>query len=64
MVILPLAGWLDCYGVFQLLPNRKVRRDPSAPLTNLFEFSNFVLIRSDRIADVEAACAKPPGSAR
>ena len=61
---LSLARRLEGYGVFQLLPNRMVRRDPSAPLTNLFEFSNFVLIRSDRIADVEAACANPPGSAR
>ena len=48
---LSLARRLEGYGVFQLLPNRLVQRDPAAPLTNLFQFSNFVFIRSDRIAD-------------
>ena len=61
---LSLARRLDGYGVFQLLPNRMVRRDPAAPLTNLFEFSNFVFIGSDRIAAVEAVCVKPPARAR
>ena len=60
---LSLARRLEGYGVFQLLPNRMVRRDPAAPLTNLFEFSNFVFIRSDRIAEVEAACTNAPGGA-
>ncbi len=61
---LSLARRLDGYGVFQLLPNRLVRRDPAAPLTNLFEFSNFVFIRSDRLAAVEAVCGIPPAQPR
>jgi hypothetical protein len=50
--VLSLANRLDGYGVFQLLPNRLVRRDPAAPLTNLFKLSKLVLIRGDRIAAV------------
>ncbi len=65
---LSLAQRLDGYGVFQLLPNRMARRDPAAPLTNLFEFSNFVFIRSDCIATVEAvveaAAMKPQAQPR
>ncbi len=49
---LSLARRLEGYGVFQLLPNRLIQRDPTAPLTNLFQFSNFVFIRNDRIAAV------------
>jgi hypothetical protein len=49
---LSLARRFPGYGVFQLLPERLVRRDPAAPLTNLFQFSNFVFIREDQIAAV------------
>ena len=51
---LSLARRLEGYGVFQLLPHRLVQRDPTAPLTNLFQFSNFVFIRSDHIAAVDS----------
>jgi FkbM family methyltransferase len=49
---LSLASRLPGYGVFQLLPDCLVRRDPAAPLTNLFQFSNFAFIREDQIATV------------
>ena len=49
---LSLARRLKGYGVFQLLPDRLVRRDPAAPLTNLFQFSNFVFVRDDHIETV------------
>ena len=50
---LSIARRLDGYEVFQLLPSGLRRRDPAAPLTNLFQFSNFVFIRSDRVADID-----------
>lgn len=49
---LSLARCLPGYGVFQLLPERLVQRDPAAPLTNLFQFSNFAFIRDDQIEAV------------
>jgi FkbM family methyltransferase len=33
------------YQVFQLLPNGWINRDPRSPLSNIFEFSNFVFVR-------------------
>lgn len=51
---LSLARRLEGYGVFQLLPRRLVQRDPAAPLTNLFQFSNFAFIREDCIPRIRA----------
>jgi FkbM family methyltransferase len=45
--LLSLAQRLPGYAMYQLLPNRLERRDPAAILSNFFEFSNFVFIRSD-----------------
>lgn len=36
---------LPDYRVFQLLPNGWIERDPKSPLSNIFEFSNFVFVR-------------------
>ena len=36
---------LPDYEVFQLLPNGWIARDPRSPLSNIFEFSNFVFVR-------------------
>jgi FkbM family methyltransferase len=39
------AELLPDYQVFQLLPNGWISRDPRSPLSNIFEFSNFVFVR-------------------
>lgn len=39
------AELLPDYRVFQLLPNSWIERDPRSPLSNIFEFSNFVFVR-------------------
>ena len=38
---------LSGYTAFQLLPSRMVERDPSHPMSNIYEFSNFVFVRND-----------------
>ena len=47
--LLSLAQRLADHAMFQLLPNRLERRDPASILANIFEFSNFVFIRTDFI---------------
>ena len=39
------AEQLPDYDVYQLVPNGWIKRDPKHPLTNIYEFSNFVFVR-------------------
>lgn len=41
------AKLLPDYSVFQMLPDRLVRRDPADPFSNVFLFSNFLFARDD-----------------
>jgi FkbM family methyltransferase len=47
------ATLLAGYQVFQMLPNRLVRRDPADPHCNIYHYSNFVFIRDDLVHMVE-----------
>lgn len=44
--LLWFADRLPNYDVYQLLPGGWIRRDPADPLANVFEYSNFVFVRS------------------
>jgi len=43
--LLWFADQLPQHDVYQLIPNGWVRRDPTDPLANVFEYSNFVFVR-------------------
>ncbi len=43
------AALLAEYEMFQMLPGRLARRDPTDPLSNIFCFSNFVFVRKDQL---------------
>lgn len=47
------ATLLAGYQVFQMLPNRLVRREPKDPYSNIYLFSNFVFVRDDLVHTVE-----------
>ncbi len=45
--VFAISRLLQDYRLFQLMPNHMVERDPEAPLSNIFQFANFVFIRND-----------------
>lgn len=45
--IYSLSQRLPDYEVFQILPDRLVRRDPMSPEANVFAYSNFAFVRRD-----------------
>lgn len=42
------AEQLPDYDVYQLVPSGWVKRDAKDPLTNIYHFSNFIFVRTDR----------------
>ena len=60
--LLSLSQRLPDHAMYQLLPHRLELRDPTAPLSNLFEFSNFVFIHRDLVETIgpfTQACSTP-----